>query len=462
MTDANTPLSLRDILRVLFKHQRPIVVVTGVALLTSTLVVFLMPPTYEATTHLLVRRSIEEAEAPSIVQNGRVGTTVVRQVSQADEVQTEIALIKSRDLVVKVIDAAGLTRESFDRVKDFRRYVRAAHLWIVEGYRLVVDEVKYFLHLSHRPTPEAVTEHKREIFVSDVAEALVAEQVPESDVLRVGFRCSDPKLAQTLANVLGEHAIIWHTDKYRQSGNVPFLQEQVEQAREQVEQAERELAEARSRLNLISIDDRRKLLVESQFRVRARLNEIAARRAATAAGRRQLSAVEHNQVLGAVRPQLLTRSAEKHALDAEEAEVQKQVVAYDWELAALNEHEHEIRGLERRMDSRAVAYTQLMNSLQQARTHDAKQHARIANVVTVQSAALPLEPVKPRKWFLILLSTGGGLLLVLAWVFLVEFNDSSFGSEAELRAALGAEVLGTIPRTRWGSPKEIGERRAQA
>jgi tyrosine-protein kinase Etk/Wzc len=286
--------------------------------------------------------------------------------------------------------------------------------------------------------------------------------VPDSDVLRVGFRCSDPRLAQTLANSLGEHAIAWHIDKYRQSGNVSFLQEQVERAREQVEQTEQELSEARSRLNLISIDERRKLLVENQFRARARLNEIVARRAATSAGMRSLGGMSSTQMLGAVRPQLLNLSAERGALGAEEAEVRKQVAAYDQELAALNDHEHEIKGMERRMESRVAAYSQLMNSLQQARTHDAKQHARIANVVIIQSAALPLEPVKPRKWFLILLSTGGALLLVLAWAFVLEFNDTSFGSEAELRAGLGAEVLGTIPRTRWSPPKERGERRVQA
>ncbi len=119
-------LTLRDILKVLFKRKALIITVTLVATVTATVVVLLKPPVYESVAQILVRRSIPELEEPSANPGERGSQTFFRQINQADEMNTAISVLKSRDLVESVMNQLQLTPEQFDKVPDFRRYVRIA------------------------------------------------------------------------------------------------------------------------------------------------------------------------------------------------------------------------------------------------------------------------------------------------------------------------------------------------
>jgi len=281
-------LSLHDILRVLFKRARLIIGVTVIAVLSCGVYILLKPPLYEATSQILVRRAAPDTADISLAQENRGPTSIIRQVNQTDEINTEMAMMNNQDLVAQVIEGIGLTKEQFDYVPDYRRYVRIAYQTAGDAVRAAWNETKYALHVSRRPTAEELAEWRLNKFIRDVMRGLVVEQVPDSDVVKVGFRCSDPALARRLADVFCERTISWHIDKLTQPGSLPFYQEQVEKARAALEDVEQKYAAERSRLDLIGAEERSTLLVRHELESKARLNEINARKAALDAGIAQL------------------------------------------------------------------------------------------------------------------------------------------------------------------------------
>ena len=515
-------LSLRDILRILFKRQGIIALLTVAALAGSAVVVFLMPPTYESEAHILVRHSMPEAEEPSLAtdQHGVPNSYTYRQVNQSDEMNTAISVVKSRDLVVEVMDRMSLTREQFDRVPDFRRYVRMSWRWIKEMASTIWNETKYFLRLSPRPSAAEIKLLKRERFVSDVVDAVVVNQMTDSDVLRVGFRVSDPVLAYNFAKKLSEMSIVWHNQKYRQSGSVAFFGEQVEKAGADLEALQKQLAETRHKLKLIGVDDKRRLIIENTFKSQMRLNEIVARQDAISAGIREIKELlsneaqmvtlsktteinplreqisekvsalelqraenaekftEHGRIIhdldatlaawrsdlgrlpakreGSVvegvnviqqslRQKLVDLEIEGSSLKSEETAVRNNLDAYNGELEALNKGAYRVEDLERLVRTQAAVYEQYLKSSELSRVTEAKQLARMANLNIVQAAALPISPIKPKKWMIIPLAGGCGLLLGLAWAFVTEMNDSTFNSGVDFARALAVESLTTFP-----------------
>ncbi len=521
MTNGESFVSVRDVLRVLFRRGRPILTVTIAATIICTVVVYLMPPTFEAANKVLVRRTLPDVEELSLSQDARQSSPIFRQLSQADVINTEIAIIKSRDLVIQVMDDMDLTRKRFDRVLGYRRHVRAAYKSVRGAMRSAVQEVKYFVGLATRPTAEEIAVRKHEALISDVSAALVVEQIPESDVVRVGFRCSDPALAAAFARSLCEHAISWHIEKLRPTGNLSFYVEQAEVARSAVENLEKEMAEARSSLNLIGADSRKALLVQHQLSAKARLNQIEARRFASDAGIAALEAqlvsepamitlsqetvanpvwqsvsmkaaeldlqrsetatkfseagrtmkdmdralggardlvdrldprLEGKRVEGvntvhqALRQSLSNLASERAALVAEGEVIKNQIAAFGVDLRALNERTYRVDELERQLKSRTTMYERCLRNAEIARVGEDRQRNRLANLGVIESAGMPLSPIKPRKWLYILLSAAGAMLLSICWSFAVELNDETVGNEMQLKEHLDSPVLGVLQR----------------
>ena len=514
-------LTLRDILKVLFKRKALIITVTLVATVTATVVVLLKPPVYESAAQILVRRSIPELEEPSANPGERGSQTFFRQINQADEMNTAISVLKSRDLVESVMDQLQLTPEQFDKVPDFRRYIRIAWNGCRDTGSYLWRETKYLLHLSRRPTAEEIASLKQEQFVNKVLKAIIVEQIPDSDVLRIGIRMNDPAHARKFSHLYSEMALAWHFEKFRQTGNLSFFQTQADQSSDELAKLEKDLATMRHDMNLIGIAERRTLIIESRFQFEARLNTVLANLAANHAGMRRIGMLLtnepatatltretsinplHQQVVdkigdlelrrvsdaGKLSPQSRTLrdmddtldgwkshltqipeqqeisvveglnsvhqslrqkqvdlAAESASLSAEAEVLRQRIVAYDHDLDNLNDGAYKVSDLERRIAAREAVYAQYLRNSEQARVSEAKQQARMANLNIVQSAALPVRPVKPRKLFSILLSAGAALLVSLAWAFAREMNDTSFENEQQVLSALALEPWTTLPQ----------------
>src|SRR6266536_2894749 len=98
--------TLRDILSVCFRHRQLIVVTFCAIFLGSLWHALFTPRTYKAETEILVKR--ERADAVVSPQNN---IPIINTEISKEDLNSEAELLKSRDLLEKVVIACGLDRQ---------------------------------------------------------------------------------------------------------------------------------------------------------------------------------------------------------------------------------------------------------------------------------------------------------------------------------------------------------------
>src|SRR5712692_8632276 len=96
--------TLRDVLAPLFRHSRLVVVSFLGILLGAVLSGLLTPKQYQAETKILVKRERVER----VVSTDRTSSVPSRPDVSEEELNSEVELLKSRDLLEKVVIACNL------------------------------------------------------------------------------------------------------------------------------------------------------------------------------------------------------------------------------------------------------------------------------------------------------------------------------------------------------------------
>ncbi|KKK68143.1 hypothetical protein LCGC14_2947050, partial [marine sediment metagenome] len=94
--------SLRDFLHVLFKRKSQIILFFFVTVFTVAVGTFVIKPTYEAKTQLLVKMGRENLYVPP---SG--GNNPIISFNRDDQINSEIELLKSRSLAETVVASLG-------------------------------------------------------------------------------------------------------------------------------------------------------------------------------------------------------------------------------------------------------------------------------------------------------------------------------------------------------------------
>ncbi len=93
-------------------------------------------------------------------------------------------------------------------------------------------------------------------------------------------------------------------------------------------------------------------------------------------------------------------------------------------------------------------YINLLNSLETIRL---ARLQNTPNIVQIEPASLPDEPIRPRTMMNIVLATVVGLMLAAGIVFLVEYLDDTLKTPDEVERILGVPVLGFIAEMQYKS-----------
>jgi capsular exopolysaccharide synthesis family protein len=151
----------------------------------------------------------------------------------------------------------------------------------------------------------------------------------------------------------------------------------------------------------------------------------------------------------------------------------------------LNANEIRVRSIERllaemvpnipELANRNLEYEQLVQETQSIREQfnrvqqqerdlrAALQHGSggIERIDTVQSASLmPLSGAGQNVWVNMLIGALIGFICLFAFAMMVEINDTSIRSIEDVHTYLGLDVIGTIPKMRFGKPRGNRRRRA--
>jgi uncharacterized protein involved in exopolysaccharide biosynthesis len=204
----SSPETLRGLMAVVFRNLRLMKITFVSAFAGAVLVVLLFGIKYEVDTQILVKNRrfdpvMSTDTNPPDGQNS-ADSPVER------EINTEISLLKSQDLMADVAKASGLD-------------AREKHFW-------------NFL-IPGRDEDWRVDKAARKL-----AADLRVTEIPQSNMIQVSYRSSNPDLAARVMRELDRLYLEKHLAVYRPPGEFEFFHGQTEHYQEELEQAEQQLA----------------------------------------------------------------------------------------------------------------------------------------------------------------------------------------------------------------------------
>ena len=222
-----TSLGVHDILFVLFKHKRTILICTALGLVAAAAAFFCYPPPYQSQAKLLVRYVVERSAVDAVDTNSNAGGSRVNLA-----IASEVEILTSRDLAEQVAEAIG-------------------------AKRLLPDA---------NGTPSNVEAAKI------IAKGLHVEASKEGNILLVSYQSREPQLATLVLQELVKRYFVKHLEVHRSAGAFEFVTQQADQVRVRLNQTEDALKPLKQLLGIVSLADGMTALSADLARTEAQLH----------------------------------------------------------------------------------------------------------------------------------------------------------------------------------------------
>ncbi len=219
--------TVRDFMTVVFRHRRLIAVSFITILAAVVLGTWLLPKQYEAQVKILVKRE----RADPIMTPDRSSQSVLLRDITPEDMNSEVELIKSRDLLENVVVACGL-----HATEDESAPAPPADPKTSSGG----EQKGQDLRLARA--------------VARLERALAVEVLAKSKLIEVRYEARDPRLAARVLQTLTALYLEKHVAVHRPAGAFDFLQQQTDQYKKGLAEAEKQLAEFSQKKDLVSID----------------------------------------------------------------------------------------------------------------------------------------------------------------------------------------------------------------
>ena len=481
---------LRELWQVIVKRRWTIAIFTLIVLTATVTATYLMTPIYRAALTMQIDR-----EDIKIVKIEEV-TPVESASSGQDYYQTQYELLKSRSLVLRVINQLGLadiaqTAEPPSMLAGFRRWLSE---WLPQASEA-------------QPVPSSASA-RMEGVITGFLTNLTIEPVRNSRLVKLYYNSADPQQAATILNALAKSYINLNLERRFDASAYArnFLQERLQQVKAKLEDSERELVEFARQQQIYSVDEKQSIVTRNLEATNAALGEAEKRRISAEVVYRQmlasrgqnLSQVQNNPMvqslrdakgkleaqyqenLGIYKPaypamaQLRTQIAQVEIMLNQEMANARATITANYDVAKseesllrnrLDEIKREVLELQdrsirfnilrREVDTNRQLYDGL---LQRFKEVGVAAGVGTNNISIVDEAKTPVFPYKPNLQLNALLALVLGLLGGVGLAFLFERLDDTFKRPEELEKLLGLPVLGVIPKTR----KDRGDDRPMA
>jgi uncharacterized protein involved in exopolysaccharide biosynthesis len=469
---------IRDYLAIIFKHKTKIIAVFLSIVVVVTVASFLLPPTYEAESSILVKIGRE------YMNRSEVGADKsIISLNQAEMTNSEIQILTNRDLIKKVVT------------------------------KLRVETIYPKMLVNLQPGDDPL-----ETAVEKFSKALTVEGVQKSSVIQVSFQHRDPKVAALAVNTLVE----FYKEKHLQVFSDPkssFLEKQLSDYEQKLQASETSLQKFKQEHRVFSLEDQRKLLLDQRtgldtslktaensiselqkkiVSLRAQMKRISENGASYTSTERDRIIVEAksrllslqieeqellkkytennylvvnmrkeirmvtnflkeqeddisrkvkpgNTVYQNVELELIRAEADFSSQKAKAATLRRQLGQLDGEIQALDYREKDMQQLKREQAINEKNYQTYADKTEEARIADDMNRLKLANISVIDVATVPVQPVKPKKALNIALGIVFGALAGLGLAFLSEHSTQSFSTPQSVEQRLGLQVLAAIP-----------------
>jgi uncharacterized protein involved in exopolysaccharide biosynthesis len=477
-------------LRAVVQRQgRTFVFVFVLAAAAIQLVAFAWPGKFQANAAVLLQKT----RLPSGVDaDPKQPTTVVAGAISEEEVNSEIAVLTSRQVLERTIQATGL-----DKIPP------PWYLRVIFAPLRAYEWAYSWMHGTPYPS-------LAQRALQGMGESISVERMKDSNILVISYRSGSPEFAEIVLNELLKHYLDWHVTVHRQMDVQPFFTAQADTLNKEVTKLQDELQALKSSVSVADFSTEREialrsdaLLREESLLLNRQLAELDAKLGAvqrSAAGdqswtrtstttrpasqvmeglRAQILDLELEQVGLSARytdgsplvrenraklemarrsleqerqlvseesttglnPVLVTLQQESARLSADRAgaferrrAIERQIAESRARIELLDMKAAEAERLELQLQSSKDRYLMYLDRTEKARVDSALDQSRVANVTVVQQASAPPKPVSPKRLTSLIVAIAGGLaiaLLVCAWLEL-----SAIGAVGVLDSAM--------------------------
>jgi capsular exopolysaccharide synthesis family protein len=451
-----------------------------------------LPPVYRATATILI-----EASKPKIVSIEEVYSSIAG--AQREFYQTQLEILKSRDLVAKLVRQLKLSEHA--QFKPGSKPPAFYEKWLPKGMLGKQDGVA--------PTAQQV---ERGV-IGAVQAGISVQLVRNSQLMRISFDSNDPELAMTVPNALAEIYIESDLESRMQMTRKAsaFLTGQTAGLKKKVAEAEQALQAFREREKIIDTKNQPQGGVSRQVEelstslldARRRRNEAEyayQQVTALAQGKSQealesIPAIQrHPQVLklreaeaeaekryadaskryGAEHPRMVaaeselklarenarrglagavqTVTREYESARANEAAIERTLNAAKGDIQNLNRKEFQLAALEREVTTSRQFYDMFMQRYKETNI-SGEMHSPIARVV--DPAIVPGGPFGPNQRLIVGMSLLAALLVGISLALLLERLDNTVKSSHEVENRLGVPALGVLNITKVKSGTQL-------
>lgn len=470
--------SLRDIVSMVFRHRR-IALACFLGIFLGAVIYALAWPKYRAETEILLRRE----RVDPVVSSQLTSPMVVSSLVTEEEMNSEVELIKSEDVVRKIVINCGLDQD--------------------HGSRL----------FGPRKADERIA-----AAVQRVRSNLLVEAVPKTNIIRVSFISRDPKLAARVLSAVDTVYVEEHRAIHGDVGQFAFFDQQMEKAKQELDAAETRLKAFPAEAGIAnptlardmtlqklsdfnaSLGQTKEAVAQTQSRIEA-LNQLA--RSTSPRLTTQVHLSDDATVLQHMKTELLNLELRRsdmvskyqpdyppvQELDKEIVETRADIAAekplnevttdqnpaYVWIESELAKAQTDLRGYQakapeteavvrhtldsvRGLDAKSIAQQDLLRATkaaeesyllylhkrEEARITDALDQTHILNVGIAEKPTVPVFPAQS-PWIFGLFGLVLGLGAAAGTIFTLECLDPSFRTPAEVEGLLNLSVLASVP-----------------
>ena len=479
------PISLRDILTILFSQKWTIILVSGSLFTLVAILTFATPKVYRSYAKILLRIGRENVSVdPSVV-----GPTIGISRNRENEINSELSIITSRNVIESVIDELGVER---------------------------------ILALK-KPASKKVSGDLRLRAIRKIERNLSVEREKKSNNISVKFDATDPTLARDILNQIISAYQHRHIEIYRSQASLNFFQGKVDAMLQKIEKKEAVLAafqreheltdpghqkerlsnqimEMENRLDqikrrLMSLHARRNILKNElkshqEYTVTTRVAGMPNRTAEALKERLVELQIQEADIIAkypktsTVRKQLLipvresialvqeslgketnTLTEETTSLDtvyqetanrlrstaielselmAEQSTINPILADRREQLDHLIEIEYDLKKMKRDVSYDWDEYRQYRTGLQRSKVAEALDIDQISNVSIIQSATRPIHSISPDKPRDLMLGLIISIMAGIGLAFVRDHFDDTIKSESDISDYLGQVMLTDI------------------
>ncbi len=464
--------------------------------LTCTWYIYSKASIYQATATLLIQE--EQKSALSIEEVYGVDTT------KKEYFQTQIAILKSNHIADKVIRELNLTQ-----LPEFTSS---------GGLNKKIDQIKSipFVQdlLNVAPSPKETAQFSESYYQALQAfrSKLDIEPVRNTQLVRIRFRSTDPKLATTIANAVGQayidanfeaklvvtqNAATWLTNnsqklEERLRNSEQTLQEfllkeglidingideiyanELEELTRKLNIAVNKRIEAQTLIQLLrrkssqSLDS---LLSIDEFANQAQIRDLKLSEAQAAKNLSELAqryGPKHDRMIQAkaqlaeiqsrtqqlIRGISFSKQQDLLAAKAQEDMLRAELDNKKSDFQSLGSQKARYEQLKREVESNKALYEAFLN--REKETNATSDYKNVTARFT-DKAIIPLFPVAPQRIKLVLIATFFGFAIACALVIILETMREVIRSTADVQEKLGVTCLGVIPMVKKRNLRKNG------